>query len=73
MILFNVLKLLIMRFLNIDINSLIIIVLFTVIYLANFVNLSIIIRIKLKVVCSLILKNKLIIKSIIISFYKIKR
>ncbi len=62
-----------MRFLNIEANSLVVIVLFTVIYLANFINLFIIIRIELKVVLSLILKDKLVIKFIVISFYKIER
>ncbi len=62
-----------MRFLNIKANSLIIIVLFTVIYLVNFINLFIIIRIKLKVVFSSALEDKLVIKSIIISFHKIER
>ncbi len=36
-------------------------------------NLFIIIRIELKVILSLTLKDKLIIKSIIISFYKVKK
>ncbi len=62
-----------MRFLNIEANSLTVIVLFTVIYLVNFVNLFIIIRIELKVIFSLILKSKLIIKFIVISFYEVKR
>ena len=73
MILFDISKSLIMRFLNIKTNSLIIIILFTVIYLVNFVNLFIIIRIELKAVLSSALENKLIIKFIIISFYKVKR
>ncbi len=73
MILFNILKLLIIRFLNIEANSLIIIILFIVIYLTNFINLFIIIRIKLKVVFSLVLRDKLVIKFIMISFYKVKR
>ncbi len=54
-------------------NSLAVIVLFTVIYFVNFVNLFIIIRIKLNVVFSLILKNKSVIKFIIISFYKAEK
>ncbi len=73
MILFNILKLLIMRFLNIKANSLVVIVLFIIIYLINFVNLFIIIRIELKAVLSLILEDKLVIKFIIISFYKVER
>ncbi len=61
-----------MRFLNIKANSSVVIVLFTVIYLINFINLFIIIRIELKVVFSLVLKDKLVIKFIVISFYKIE-
>ncbi len=56
-----------------NINSLAVIVLFIIIYLANFINLFIIIRIELKAVLSLILKDKLIIKFIMISFHEIKR
>ncbi len=62
-----------MRFLNIDANSLTVIVLFIIIYLINFVNLFIIIRIELKAVLSLILENKLVIKFIVISFYRIEK
>ncbi len=62
-----------MRFLNIEVNSLAVIVLFIIIYLVNFVNLFIIIRIELKAVLSLVLEDKLVIKFIIISFYKVKR
>ncbi len=62
-----------MRFLNIEVNSLAVIVLFIIIYLVNFVNLFIIIRIELKLIFSLILKDKLIIKFIMISFYKVER
>ncbi len=72
MILSDVLKLLIMRFLNIKANSLVVIVLFIIIYLINFVNLFIIIRIKLKVVFFLTLEDKLVIKFIVISFYRIE-
>ena len=61
-----------MCFLNIEANSLAVIVLFITIYLTNFVNLFIIIRIELKVVFSLVLKDKLVIKFIVISFYKIE-
>ncbi len=73
MILFNRSKSLIMRFSNININSSAVIILFTVIYLINFMNLFIIIKIELKAIFSSILEDKLIIKFIIISFYKIKR
>ncbi len=73
MILSNILKSLIICFLNIEVNSSVVIILFTVIYLINFINLFIIIRIKLKVVFSLILKDKLVIKFIIISFHEVKR
>ncbi len=73
MILFGVLKSLIMRFLNTKTNSLAVIILFIVIYLANFVNLFIIIRIELKIVLCSALKDKLVIKFIIISFYKVER
>jgi len=73
MILFDILKLLIMRFLNINANSSAVIVLFIIIYLINFINLFIIIRIELKAVLSLILKDKLVIKFIIISFYKVEK
>jgi len=62
-----------MRFLNIDVNSLAVIILFTAIYLINFINLFIIIRIKLKAVLFLTLKDKLVIKFIMISFYKVER
>ncbi len=62
-----------MRFLNTEANSLAVIVLFTVIYLINFVNLFIIIRIELKVVFSLALKDKLVIKFIMISFHEVKK
>ncbi len=62
-----------MYFLNTNINSSAVIILFIVIYLTNFVNLFIIIKIKLKVVLSLALENKLIIKFIMISFYKIEK
>ncbi len=62
-----------MRFLNINTNSSVVIVLFIIIYLINFINLFIIIRIELKAVFSLILKDKLIIKFIMISFHEIKR
>ncbi len=70
MILFSILKLLIIYFLNIKANSSVIIILFTAIYLVNFVNLFIIIRIELKVVFSLVLENKLVIKFIMIFFIK---
>ena len=73
MILFDILKSLIMHFLNIKVNSSAVIILFIVIYLVNFVNLFIIIRIELKLIFSLILKDKLIIKFIMISFYKVER
>ncbi len=62
-----------MRFLNINANSSAVIVLFIIIYLINFINLFIIIRIELKAVLSLILKDKLVIKFIIISFYKVEK
>ncbi len=62
-----------MRFLNTKANSLAVIVLFIIIYLINFVNLFIIIRIELKAVLSLILEDKLIIKFIMISFHEIER
>ena len=62
MILSGVLNSLIMCFLNIEANSLIVIVLFIVIYLANLVNLSIITRTKLKAVSSLTLKDRSVIK-----------
>ncbi len=62
-----------MRFLNTKVNSLIIIVLITIIYLINFVNLFIIIRIELKAIFFLALKDKLVIKFIIISFYEVKK
>ncbi len=62
-----------MRFLNTEANSLAVIVLFTVIYLINFVNLFIIIRIELKAVLSLILEDKLVIKFIMISFYGVEK
>ncbi len=62
-----------MRFLNTKANSSAVIILFTAIYLINFINLFIIIKIKLKAVSSLTLEDKLVIKSIIISFHKIKR
>ncbi len=62
-----------MRFSNMKANSLVVIVLFIVIYLINFVNLFIIIRIELKVVFSLVLEDKLVIKFIMISFYKVER
>jgi len=62
-----------MHFLNIKVNSSAVIILFIVIYLVNFVNLFIIIRIELKLIFSLILKDKLIIKFIMISFYKVER
>ncbi len=54
-------------------NSSVVIILFTIIYLINFVNLFIIIRIELKAVLSLILEDKSVIKFIIISFYRVKR
>jgi len=73
MILSDISKSLIMRFLNINTNSSVVIVLFIIIYLINFINLFIIIRIELKAVFSLILKDKLIIKFIMISFHEIKR
>jgi len=62
-----------MRFLNIEANSLVVIVLFIIIYLINFMNLFIIIKIELKAVLSSVLKDKLVIKFIIISFYEVER
>ncbi len=62
-----------MFFLNIDINSLAVIILFTAIYFINFMNLFIMIRIELKAVLSLVLKDKLVIKFIMISFHEVKR
>ncbi len=67
------LKSLIMRFLNTEANSSAVIVLFTAIYLANFMNLFIMIRIKLKAVLSSVLKDKLVIKFIMISFHEVER
>ncbi len=61
-----------MRFSNIKINSSVVIVLFIIIYLINFINLFIIIRIELKAVFFLVLEDKSVIKFIMISFYKVK-
>ncbi len=62
-----------MCFLNTKVNSLVVIVLFIIIYLINFVNLFIIIKIELKAVSSLILEDKLVIKFIMISFYEVEK
>ena len=58
-----------MYFLNITVSSSAVIILFTAIYFAYFVNLLTMISIELKAVPSLKLRDKSVMKSIVISFY----
>ena len=58
-----------MYFLNITVSSSAVIILFTVIYFAYFVNLLIMINIELKTMSLSKLGDKSVIKFIVISFY----